>query len=260
LRPLVKITPIALINLLFLIILVSLSIVLKGEQQAFAQEEYFTYASDDYALESSIEGELYPYSQQLSQQYLNGYQQYLKETLKSSLSNPDNTTLNLIPVQGTVLEYRIKSDAEKSTEETNETPPPIIEREVEKGTQIQNTEKARLSEEPKKQPDNGNTNNTSEQKSPSASQSTSTPKGKASQNSENVTKTTPQNTQSSEKPNITGPRVINPGVELTLDNIEETLVFPENQEISYGDSLLIWKDNKLYRKNEDGSLSLLDSS
>ncbi|MDR2350015.1 MAG: OmpA family protein [Deltaproteobacteria bacterium] len=62
------------------------------------------------------------------------------------------------------------------------------------------------------------------------------------------------------KPALPGTGIVNPGVELTLENMEKTLVFPEDRDVSYGDSLLTWKGNKLYRKNADGSLTLLDSS
>jgi outer membrane protein OmpA-like peptidoglycan-associated protein len=67
----------------------------------------------------------------------------------------------------------------------------------------------------------------------------------------------PEKPQAGQRPAAAGP---NPGTELTLDNMEETLVFPQNREIAYGDSLLVWIDNKLYRKNADGALTLLDSS
>jgi outer membrane protein OmpA-like peptidoglycan-associated protein len=49
-------------------------------------------------------------------------------------------------------------------------------------------------------------------------------------------------------------------VELTLENMEEALVFPQNEVIAYGDSLLFWENNKLYRQNSDGTRSLVDSS
>jgi outer membrane protein OmpA-like peptidoglycan-associated protein len=49
-------------------------------------------------------------------------------------------------------------------------------------------------------------------------------------------------------------------VEITEDNIAETLVLPSDGEVRHGDSLMVWKGNRLYRKNEDGSLTLVDSS
>jgi outer membrane protein OmpA-like peptidoglycan-associated protein len=49
-------------------------------------------------------------------------------------------------------------------------------------------------------------------------------------------------------------------VEITEDNIADTLVLPEDGEVRYGDSLMVWKDNRLYRKNEDGSLTLVDAT
>jgi outer membrane protein OmpA-like peptidoglycan-associated protein len=50
-------------------------------------------------------------------------------------------------------------------------------------------------------------------------------------------------------------------VEITEDNLAETLVLPrDDSEVRYGDSLMVWKDNRLYRKNADGSLTLVDSS
>jgi outer membrane protein OmpA-like peptidoglycan-associated protein len=50
-------------------------------------------------------------------------------------------------------------------------------------------------------------------------------------------------------------------VEITEDNMAETLVLPkDDSEVRYGDSLMVWRDNRLYRKNDDGSLTLVDSS
>jgi outer membrane protein OmpA-like peptidoglycan-associated protein len=49
-------------------------------------------------------------------------------------------------------------------------------------------------------------------------------------------------------------------VEITLENMEETLVFPQNEVITYGDNLLVWDNNKLYMQYPDGVRSLLDSS
>jgi outer membrane protein OmpA-like peptidoglycan-associated protein len=50
-------------------------------------------------------------------------------------------------------------------------------------------------------------------------------------------------------------------VEITEDNMAETLVLPkDDSEVRYGDSLMVWKDNRLYRKNDDGSLALVDST
>jgi outer membrane protein OmpA-like peptidoglycan-associated protein len=49
-------------------------------------------------------------------------------------------------------------------------------------------------------------------------------------------------------------------VEITESNINETLTLPKDGEVRFGGSLMVWKDNRLYRKNEDGSLTLVDSS
>jgi outer membrane protein OmpA-like peptidoglycan-associated protein len=52
----------------------------------------------------------------------------------------------------------------------------------------------------------------------------------------------------------------NPGLEVTADNVEEVLSRPLEGEAAGSGGLLVWRGSRLYRKNPDGTLSLMDSS
>jgi outer membrane protein OmpA-like peptidoglycan-associated protein len=52
----------------------------------------------------------------------------------------------------------------------------------------------------------------------------------------------------------------NPGREVTADTVEEVLALPLDGDVAGTSGILVWKDNKLYKRNPDGSLTLMDNS
>jgi outer membrane protein OmpA-like peptidoglycan-associated protein len=150
----------------------------------------------------------------------------------------------------TVKEYRIKDANAPDPEDA----PPIIERVVEKPGE----EGAAGAPEAPAAP-SGTT--AAEPSPPKAAQAQADPREKETQAANAQAANTNAASPKAASPKATAsPKEVNPGVEITVDNIKDALVFPQNETITYGDSLLVWDNNKLYMQNPDGTRSLLDSS
>jgi outer membrane protein OmpA-like peptidoglycan-associated protein len=177
------------------------------------------------------------------------------------IQNPEiafKGSTKLVPIQGQVQEYRIQPAQEGETDD-EANPPPIIERTFDPA------QDGKEAPSPSSSPETG-------AEEPGKPAGTSGPtltqtippteiplngNGGAPKPSEAATATPSSPTQ---EPGPTAITPGGPGVELTLENMDEALVFPENQEINYEGSLLVWRNQKLYKKNPDGTYTLINSS